>query len=75
MELHLETDAQVKALPPNTVDNHIRDRVARLECQLKAAYALVHFGDIVLQAGVLAALGSRTAFCSNSMSATRRFWQ
>ena len=47
----VQADAQVKALPPNIVDNHICDRVARLERQRKAAHALVHFGDIVLQAG------------------------
>ena len=36
--------------------DYIRDRVACLECQLKTAHTLVHFGDIVLQAGILAAL-------------------
>ncbi len=54
MEIHLETDAQVKAPPPCIVDDHIRDRVSCLERQFKAAHALIQLGDIVLQACVLA---------------------
>lgn len=57
MEIHLETDAQFKAPPPCIVDDHIRDRVSRLERQLKTAHALVQLGDIILQAGVLALTG------------------
>ena len=57
VELRLEADAQIKAPPPGIVDDHIGDRVSRLERQLKVAHALVHFGNIVVQAGVFTALG------------------
>ena len=57
MEIHLKADAQIKAPPPCIVDDHIRDRVSRLKRQFKVADTLVHPGDIVIQAGVLALTG------------------